>query len=146
MPTNKASSKAKPAKKAVAKKAEKSAEKSKIPAKKANTSMSPTAKTTKSPAKETAEKKKKDVSLAKAGKAKLKVKEPVTFKPRKIEKIIDVKRLETKLNDIMHLDHSEFTVEEKLKALYILQEIDSDIDKIRTIRGELTDGGNRSGR
>ncbi|REJ84552.1 MAG: hypothetical protein DWQ44_09110 [Bacteroidetes bacterium] len=37
----------------------------------------------------------------------------------------------------MELDHTEFTVEEKLKALYILQEIDSNIDKIRTIRGEL---------
>ena len=28
-------------------------------------------------------------------------------------------------------------MEEKLKALYVLQEIDSNIDKIRTIRGEL---------
>ncbi|MCC7232000.1 MAG: hypothetical protein IT242_03580 [Bacteroidia bacterium] len=37
----------------------------------------------------------------------------------------------------MALNHSEFTVEEKLKALYMLQEIDSNIDKIRTIRGEL---------
>lgn len=32
---------------------------------------------------------------------------------------------------------SEFTVEEKLKALYNLQKIDSEIDRIRTIRGEL---------
>ncbi|MBI1286467.1 MAG: hypothetical protein GC178_02705 [Flavobacteriales bacterium] len=32
---------------------------------------------------------------------------------------------------------SDFTVEEKLKALYNLQKIDSEIDRIRTIRGEL---------
>ena len=31
----------------------------------------------------------------------------------------------------------EITVEDKLKALYALQKIDSKIDKIRTIRGEL---------
>ncbi len=136
MPTKKATSKEKPAKKAATKNEEKTSDKAL--AKKAKTSMSTTAKKPKSPAaKKTAEKKKKDASLAKAGKATLKIKEPVTFKPRKIEKIIDVKRLETKLNDIMGLDHLEFTVEEKLKALYILQEIDSDIDKIRTIRGEL---------
>lgn len=80
---------------------------------------------------------KTDVSLSKLAKAKIKTKEQVTFKPRKIEKIIDVNRLEKKLNEIMSMDHSEFTVEEKLKALYVLQEIDSNIDKIRTIRGEL---------
>jgi predicted nucleic acid-binding Zn-ribbon protein len=77
------------------------------------------------------------VGLSKLAKTKLKPKEQVTFKPRKIEKLIDVSRLERKLEEIMALDHSEFTVEEKLKALYVLQEIDSDIDKIRTIRGEL---------
>lgn len=32
---------------------------------------------------------------------------------------------------------AEFSVEEKLKALYNLQSIDSEIDRIRTIRGEL---------
>jgi len=32
---------------------------------------------------------------------------------------------------------SDFSVEEKLKALYNLQSIDSEIDRIRTIRGEL---------
>ncbi len=99
--------------------------------------MSTSVKPTKAAAKDAEVKNKKDVSLSKLGKAKIKVKEQVTFKPRKIEKIIDVSRLETKLNEIIHLDHSEFTVEEKLKALYILQEIDSNIDKIRTIRGEL---------
>jgi predicted nucleic acid-binding Zn-ribbon protein len=78
-----------------------------------------------------------NVSLSKIAKAKLKPKEPITFKPRKIEKIIDVNRLEKKLEEIMAMDHEEFTVEEKLKALYVLQEIDSNIDKIRTIRGEL---------
>jgi uncharacterized protein len=77
------------------------------------------------------------VTLSKLAKSKLKPKEQVTFKPRKIEKIIDVNRLEKKLEEIMAMDHSEFTVEEKLKALYVLQEIDSNIDKIRTIRGEL---------
>jgi predicted nucleic acid-binding Zn-ribbon protein len=80
---------------------------------------------------------KSNVSLSKIAKAKIKAKEQVTFKPRKIEKIIDVNRLEKKLEEIMAMDHTEFTVEEKLKALYVLQEIDSDIDKIRTIRGEL---------
>lgn len=78
-----------------------------------------------------------NVTLSKLAKTKLKSKEPITFKPRKIEKIIDVNRLEKKLEEIMAMDHSEFTVEEKLKALFVLQEIDSNIDKIRTIRGEL---------
>lgn len=78
-----------------------------------------------------------NVSLSKLAKSKLKPKEQIIFKPRKIEKIIDVNRLEKKLEEIMAMDHSEFTVEEKLKALYVLQEIDSNIDKIRTIRGEL---------
>jgi hypothetical protein len=77
------------------------------------------------------------VSLSKIAKAKIKQKEQVTFKPRKIEKIIDVSRLEKKLEEIMAMDHKEFTVEERLKALYVMQEIDSNIDKIRTIRGEL---------
>lgn len=80
---------------------------------------------------------KNNVSLSKLAKAKIKQKEQVAFKPRKIEKIIDVNRLEKKLEEIMALDHTEFTVEERLKALYVLQEIDSNIDKIRTIRGEL---------
>ncbi len=78
-----------------------------------------------------------DVTLSKIAKVKLKAKEPITFKPRKIEKIIDVNRLEKKLEEIMSKDHTEFSVEEKLKALFVLQEIDSNIDKIRTIRGEL---------
>ena len=77
------------------------------------------------------------MSLSKIAKAKIKQKEQVAFKPRKIEKIIDVNRLEKKLEEIMALDHNEFSVEERLKALYVLQEIDSNIDKIRTIRGEL---------
>ena len=61
-----------------------------------------------------------NVSLPKTAKSKLKPKEAITFKPRKIEKIIDVNRLEKKLEEIMAMDHSEFTVEEKLKALYVL--------------------------
>ena len=80
---------------------------------------------------------KSNVSLSKIAKTKIKPKEQITFKPRKIEKIIDVNRLEKKLEEIMAMDHTEFSVEEKLKALYVLQEIDSNIDKIRTIRGEL---------
>jgi len=77
-----------------------------------------------------------DVALSKLAKAKIKPKEH-TFIPRKVEKLIDVSELEGKLKSIIHLDHKEFTVEEKLKALYILQQIDSNVDKIRTIRGEL---------
>ena len=77
------------------------------------------------------------MSLSKIAKGKIKQKEQVAFKPRKIEKIIDVNRLEKKLEEIMALDHNEFSVEERLKALYVLQEIDSNIDKSRTIRGEL---------
>ncbi|MFM2207938.1 MAG: hypothetical protein RL213_1913 [Bacteroidota bacterium] len=82
-------------------------------------------------------KKDKPVSLSKIAKAKVKTKEKPAFQPRKVEKIIDVARLEKKLADIMALNHKEFTVEEKLKAIYMLQEVDSNIDKIRTIRGEL---------
>src|SRR6185369_6187737 len=78
----------------------------------------------------------KTVGLSKLGKAKIKPKVR-EFIPRKIEKIIDISKLESKLQEIMKLDHTEFSVEEKLKALYVLQEIDSNIDKIRTIRGEL---------
>lgn len=78
-----------------------------------------------------------EVSLSKIAKAKIKTKEKPVFQPRKIEKIIDVARLEKKLEEIMALNHKEFTIEEKLKAIFMLQEIDSNIDKIRTIRGEL---------
>lgn len=76
------------------------------------------------------------VSLSKLGKAKIRPKSEKET-PRKIEKIVDIGQLEKKLADIMALDHKEFTVEEKLKALYVLQQIDSNIDKIRTVRGEL---------
>lgn len=76
------------------------------------------------------------VGLSKLGKATIKPKAR-EFTPRKIEKIIDISKLESKLHEIMKLDHTEFSIEEKLKALYVLQEIDSNIDKIRTIRGEL---------
>ena len=34
-------------------------------------------------------------------------------------------------------DSKEITVEEKLKALYEIQRVDSEIDKIKTLRGEL---------
>jgi predicted nucleic acid-binding Zn-ribbon protein len=78
----------------------------------------------------------KPVAISKLAKAKIKPKEKV-FVPRKIEKLIDVTELENKLKAISGLNHQEFSVEEKLKALYILQQIDSNVDKIRTIRGEL---------
>ena len=81
----------------------------------------------------------KPVAISKLAKAKIKPKEKI-FVPRKIEKIIDITELENKLKAISQLDHKEFTVEEKLKALYILQQIDSNVDKIRTIRGEIGDG------
>ena len=79
------------------------------------------------------------MSLSKIAKSKVKTKtkEKPVFQPRKIEKIIDVARLEKKLEEIMSLNHKEFTIEEKLKAIFMLQEVDSNIDKIRTIRGEL---------
>lgn len=82
------------------------------------------------------------MALAKLAKAKLKTKPkkgaieeaaPV----KRVEKMINTADLEAKLNGILSLNHAEFTVEEKLKAVYMLQEIDSNIDKIRTIRGEL---------
>lgn len=82
----------------------------------------------------------KPVSLSKIAKAKVKAnKEKPLFQPRKIEKIIDVARLEKKMEDIvaLHKNSKDFTIEEKLKAIYMLQEVDSNIDKIRTIRGEL---------
>lgn len=119
--------------KSTSKTAKKSA---KAPAKK-EAKSSPKSKSTAVKKESTVTQNKKDVSLSKLAKAKIKTKEQVTFKPRKIEKIIDVNRLEAKLNEIMAMDHTEFSVEEKLKALYVLQEIDSNIDKIRTIRGEL---------
>src|SRR6266404_4895460 len=75
-------------------------------------------------------KKEPHVSLSKLGKAKIRPKGVIA--PRKIEKIIDISQLEKKLADIMSMDHTEFSVEEKLKALYVLQQIDSNVDKIRT--------------
>lgn len=116
------------AKKAAAKSTAKSATK-KVVVKKA---VAPKADKTKQTTK-----KDKDVSLSKIAKAKVKTKDKPVFQPRKVEKIIDVARLERKLAEIMSLNHKEFTVEEKLKAIYMLQEVDSNIDKIRTIRGEL---------
>lgn len=117
----------------MAKTASKSAKTTKAPATKAKASGSAKTKSESAKSSQTSN----NVSLSKLAKAKLKTKEQITFKPRKIEKIIDVTRLEKKLEEIMSKDHTEFSVEEKLKALYSLQEIDSNIDKIRTIRGEL---------
>src|SRR6185369_484961 len=52
----------------------------------------------------------KTVGLSKLGKAKIKPKVR-EFIPRKIEKIIDISKLESKLQEIMKLDHTEFSVE-----------------------------------
>jgi predicted nucleic acid-binding Zn-ribbon protein len=38
---------------------------------------------------------------------------------------------------VFHNDDADLTVERRLKALYRLQKIESEIDKIRIIRGEL---------
>jgi uncharacterized protein len=113
----------------------------KTPAKKAASKHTPPAKnhkpaTPKEPKKINPKTQIQTVAISKLAKAKIKPKEKV-FIPRKIEKIIDISELENKLKAISQLDHKEFTVEEKLKALYILQQIDSNVDKIRTIRGEL---------
>jgi len=135
-------SKSKTAKKAPAKAAVKKAVKAKAPAKKAATKPKAPAKAASKPAAPKESKKVNPktqintVALSKLAKAKIKPKEKV-FIPRKIEKIIDISELENKLKAISKLDHKEFTVEEKLKALFILQQIDSNVDKIRTIRGEL---------
>jgi len=135
-------SKSKKPTKTIAKSAPKAKPKAKAPARStksstngSSASRSTARKTTK--AHSTENQNKSNVGLSKLAKSKIKPKEQITFKPRKIEKIIDVTRLEKKLEEIMALNHEEFTVEEKLKALYVLQEIDSNIDKIRTIRGEL---------
>src|ERR1700691_2349195 len=79
----------------------------------------------------------KKVAVTGSVKTKLKAKLKVAPPLKKIEKIIDITQLETKFKEISHFDSTESTVEEKLKALFILQQIDSNIDKIRTIRGEL---------
>jgi predicted nucleic acid-binding Zn-ribbon protein len=45
--------------------------------------------------------------------------------------------VEKKLSHVHHDDQHEVSVEQKLVALYTLQQIDSQIDRIRIIRGEL---------
>ena len=135
-------SKSKKPAKTIAKSATKAKPKSKAPARSTKSSTNGSS-ITRSTANKTAKahstenQNKSNVGLSKLAKSKIKPKEQIAFKPRKIEKIIDVSRLEKKLEEIMAMNHEEFTVEEKLKALYVLQEIDSNIDKIRTIRGEL---------
>ncbi|MEO0310592.1 MAG: hypothetical protein RIQ89_249 [Bacteroidota bacterium] len=76
------------------------------------------------------------MALAKIAKAKIKNRTK-DLEPKKADKMIDVSILEEKLTKIVGLNHHEFTVEEKLRAVYILQQIDSNVDKIRIIRGEL---------
>ena len=56
---------------------------------------------------------------------------------KKIEKIIDFTEIDALMGKLPKSKGTESSTEDKLKALYILQQIDSNIDKIRTVRGEL---------
>lgn len=56
---------------------------------------------------------------------------------KKIEKIIDFTEIDALMEKLPKSKGKESSTEDKLKALYILQQIDSNIDKIRTVRGEL---------
>src|SRR5688572_14022985 len=132
----KTNSKTKPSKKSSARPAAGKHAKGKVQARPVKAKAAPKAPAKKEKKKATPKTQIKPVAISKLAKAKIKPKEKV-FIPRKIEKIIDITELENKLKAISQLDHKEFTVEEKLKALYILQQIDSNVDKIRTIRGEL---------
>ena len=64
--------------------------------------------------------------------AKAKAKEPVQAVKPTVEK--QVRPLSEKVEKG---DKGEISVEEKLKALFSLQQVDSEIDRIRTVRGEL---------
>ena len=45
--------------------------------------------------------------------------------------------VEKKMNHVHHDDQHDVSVEQKLVALYTLQQVDSQIDRIRIVRGEL---------
>ncbi len=102
----------------------------KIAAKKAAPVKKPATKTTKSTmATATTEKKApKKTTRKPSTRAKLSAQKPEMPRER---------RFENKLNSFGGKKKTEFTTEEKLKALYQLQLIQSEIDKIRIVRGEL---------
>ena len=80
------------------------------------------------------------VSIEKKSKAtpvvKTVTRKPVAESPQKQEDPIAEKKLSV-LSQQPPQDPSEVTIEKKLIALYSLQQIDSQVDKIRIIRGEL---------
>ena len=78
------------------------------------------------------------VAIVKARKTTGKLKPKATATPvKKIEKIIDFTEIDQLMTKLPKGNGAQSTVEDKLKALYILQQVDSNIDKIRTVRGEL---------
>ena len=62
---------------------------------------------------------------------------PAPVPVKKIEKIIDFTEIDALMQKLPKGSGTESSVEDKLKAIYILQQVDSNIDKIRTVRGEL---------
>jgi predicted nucleic acid-binding Zn-ribbon protein len=80
-----------------------------------------------------------NVAIVKARKStgKLKPKAAATIPVKKIEKIIDFTEIDSLMTKLPKGNGSQNSIEDKLKALYILQQVDSNIDKIRTVRGEL---------
>jgi uncharacterized protein len=78
------------------------------------------------------------VAIVKARKTTGKLKPKSADMPvKKIEKIIDFTEIDSLMTKLPKGNGAQSTVEDKLKALYILQQVDSNIDKIRTVRGEL---------
>lgn len=78
------------------------------------------------------------VTIVKARKTSGKLKPKAAAVPvKKIEKIIDFTEIDLLMTKLPKGNGAQSTVEDKLKALYILQQVDSNIDKIRTVRGEL---------
>src|SRR6185369_11224965 len=78
------------------------------------------------------------VAIVKARKSTGKLKPKAPAVPiKKIEKIIDFSEIDSLMTKLPKGNGSQSNVEDKLKALYILQQVDSNIDKIRTVRGEL---------
>jgi predicted nucleic acid-binding Zn-ribbon protein len=78
------------------------------------------------------------VAIVKARKTTGKLKPKALDVPiKKIEKIIDFTEIDSLMTKLPKGNGAQSTVEDKLKALYILQQVDSNIDKIRTVRGEL---------
>src|SRR5258705_11549843 len=89
-------------------------------------------------AKTSAIKNNEKVTIVKARKTtgKLKPKE-ASVPVKKIEKIIDFTEIDQLMTKLPKGNGAQTTVEDKLKAFSLLQQVDSNIDKIRTVRGEL---------